>query len=194
MTQATGIDKQDIADLGRWLDEYGPALQRYALQLVGDSGLAEDLVQDTLLSALRYRDTFEGRSKFVSWLKAILKNKIIDHARKHSRLTATDFTDESLYYSKNSPLHDSNVRRWIETWSRTPERAVERKAYIQILESCLATLPDRQRQILLAKASGEAEKRDVCKELNITESNFGVLLYRGRMRLKKCIDAKLELI
>ncbi len=47
--------------------------------------MAEDLVQETMLSAYQARDKFRGGSSERTWLVSILKRKIIDHYRKQSR-------------------------------------------------------------------------------------------------------------
>jgi DNA-directed RNA polymerase specialized sigma24 family protein len=67
---------------------------------VRNTDLAKDLVQDTLLAALRGREKFAGRSSERGWLSGILKHKIIDHHQKLGRetsfrivLTDTDWPD-----------------------------------------------------------------------------------------------------
>lgn len=75
----------------RWVDEHGDCLYRYALLVVRNPAVAQDLVQDTLLAALRTRENFAGRSSERTWLCGILKNKIVDHFRKLGR--ETSFTD-----------------------------------------------------------------------------------------------------
>ena len=68
----------------RWVDEHGD-LYRYALVPVRRTEVAEDLVQETLLAAVRSREKFGGRSSERSWLVGILKNKIVDYYRKLDR-------------------------------------------------------------------------------------------------------------
>ena len=68
----------------RWVDEHGD-LYRYALVRVRRTEVAEDLVQETLLAAVRSREKFGGRSSERSWLVGILKNKIVDYYRKLGR-------------------------------------------------------------------------------------------------------------
>ena len=68
----------------RWVDEHGD-LYRYALVRVRRTEVAEDLVQETLLAAVRSREKFGGRSSERSWLVGILKNKIVDYYRKLDR-------------------------------------------------------------------------------------------------------------
>ena len=68
-----------------WVDAHGDYLYRYALSRVRDTQIAEDCVQETLLSALKSRENFFGQSSERTWLTGILKHKIIDHFRKSSR-------------------------------------------------------------------------------------------------------------
>ena len=72
-------------DPDSWVDEHGDALFRYALFRIHDAQVAEDLVQETFLAAIRGKDKFAGRSSVKTWLFGILKHKIIDHIRKISR-------------------------------------------------------------------------------------------------------------
>jgi len=65
-----------------WISNYADALYAYAKPRVNDAQLAEDLVQETFLSAWKARDGFKGEASEKSWLFTILKNKIIDHYRK----------------------------------------------------------------------------------------------------------------
>lgn len=66
-------------DPDTWVDERGDALFRYALLRMQGARVAEDVVQETFLAALRGRDSFDGRSSVKTWLFGILKHKIIDH-------------------------------------------------------------------------------------------------------------------
>lgn len=88
------------------------------LQLPDHPDLAEDLVQETLLSAYSAGDSFQGRALVNSWLFAILKNKIIDALRQigRQRKVFTALDDELLDEAFES--HFSQNGHW------TPEEAV----------------------------------------------------------------------
>src|SRR5438094_6238529 len=94
---AAGITGNDPE---RWVDEHGDVLYRFALIRVRKPEVAEDLVQETLLAAVRGYEKFGGRSLERTWLCGILKNKIVDYFRKLGRETSfTDlefFSDECL--------------------------------------------------------------------------------------------------
>src|SRR5689334_3934149 len=88
---ADGLGKLDIQpeltatatnDPSRWVDEHGDVLYRYALERVRKPEVAQDLVQETFLAAVRTQDRFRGGSTVRSWLCGILKHKICDYYRK----------------------------------------------------------------------------------------------------------------
>ena len=72
------------ASAENWVDLHGDFLYQYALpRLSNDSQLAEDLVQDTFLSALKSSSNFQGKSSQRTCFVSILRNKIIDYYRKY---------------------------------------------------------------------------------------------------------------
>ncbi len=82
----SNADVQAAAE--RWVDDHGECLYRYALVRVRKPEVAEDLVQETFLAAVRGYEKFGGRSSERSWLCGILKNKIVDYFRKLGRETS----------------------------------------------------------------------------------------------------------
>jgi Sigma-70 region 2 len=87
----SGMSATDLQRASRWVDDHGECLYRYALVRVRKPEVAEDLVQETFLAAVRGFEKFGGRSSERSWLVGILKNKIVDHFRKVGQ--ETSFTD-----------------------------------------------------------------------------------------------------
>ncbi len=82
----------------KWVERFADYLFRYAFSRVNDQTVAEDLVQETFLSAWKARERFEGRSTEKTWLSSILKNKIIDHYRK------TLVKSEEISGKKETPI------------------------------------------------------------------------------------------
>ena len=66
----------------QWPDRYGNGLYRFALSRGSDDNAAEELVQDTFLSALDGLAAFRGEASERTWLFVILRRKIIDHYRR----------------------------------------------------------------------------------------------------------------
>ena len=176
------------ADAARWVDEHGDALYRYALGRVGRADVAEDLVQETFLAALRAAGTFAGRSSERTWLTGILKNKLIDRLRREGRSRpATDLgaPDDWL-----DGLYDA-TGHWRSppgAWGADPAALLERREFWEAFERCRAGLPDRLREVLSLRLLDGVPAADLCAALGITANNLWTLLHRARVRLWQCLD------
>jgi RNA polymerase sigma-70 factor (ECF subfamily) len=76
---ARGGDQRAFAAL---VEPHRSMLASVCYRIVGDEGLAEDALQDTLMAAWRHLDRFQGRSKFSTWLYRIAHNAALAVARK----------------------------------------------------------------------------------------------------------------
>jgi RNA polymerase sigma-70 factor (ECF subfamily) len=174
------------ADPERWVDEHGDCLYRYALTRVRKEEVAEDLVQDTLLAAVRTHEKFGGRSTERSWLVGILKNKICDHFRKLGR--ETTFTDLEFFSDEHSDKFDG-ADYWIHErgpseWKPEGEEAMKRAEFWQALHGALGRLPERIAQVFMMREMDGVPSKEVCETLNISEANLWVMLHRARMALR----------
>jgi len=77
--------KESLADPSLWLAEYGDYLYACALRYVKDPNIAEEMVQDGLLSAFKAIDSFQQKSSLKTWLGTIVKNKSLDYLRRLGR-------------------------------------------------------------------------------------------------------------
>src|SRR5215510_6001080 len=62
---------------------YQTRLFRYLLRMVGDTGTAEELTNDTMVAAWKAAGSFKGQSKVSTWLFAIARNKALNSLRQH---------------------------------------------------------------------------------------------------------------
>src|SRR5262249_46986863 len=86
----SGIAATEDAQFEADLLELKPFLVSFARNLTHDSELAEDLTQDTLLSAWRARRNFKLGTNLKAWLCIILRNHFYSHARRAWRQMAWD--------------------------------------------------------------------------------------------------------
>lgn len=180
-----------LSDPHTWLDQHGDALYRFALLRVRDPGVAEDLVQETLLAALRARDSFAGAAAERTWLIAILKNKLIDHFRRQARerpLPETENTDEAI----DAMFSDEHGGHWTRTPSawENPEAALDQARFWQAFHDCLAGLPERQARIFALSELDGLSTDELCKVLEAQPSNVWVMLHRARLRLRECLEQR----
>jgi RNA polymerase sigma factor (sigma-70 family) len=103
------------------LKEHNKVLLMQALHLTRNMDDAKDLVQDTLLKALRYKDQFNTGSNLKAWLYTILKNSFINHYRRMSkRNTFIDSTDNTYFLDAPSQKLENQgelyfIRKDLET-------------------------------------------------------------------------------
>jgi len=174
----------------RWVDEHGDCLFRYALVRVRRHEVAEDLVQETLLAAIRSREKFGGRSSERSWLCGILKHKVSDYFRKLAR--ETSFTDlESLadeFSEKFVPEGYWVHVKGTKEWKPEADEVMHRAEFWQTMRDCLDKLPERIANVFMLREMEEVESKEICSMLSISEANLWVMLHRARMALRECLE------
>jgi RNA polymerase sigma-70 factor (ECF subfamily) len=177
------------ADSKKWFALYGTLLYQYALPRVNDSEIAEDLVQDTFLSALKGLDGFKGEASEKNWLFSILKNKIIDFYRKKAteqsvmsmpdlQLAENDWFDEEGSWAEN---------RMPKDWHAS-DNPTERKEIQKIINWCKDHLKALQQHVFTLKYMEDVESEEICKVLNISSSNYWVLIHRARLQMRDCVE------
>lgn len=168
-----------------WIREYRDYLVNYARKKVSDHGTAEDLVQETFLSAWAARERFRGACSERTWLVGVLRNKIIDHYRRTSRRPLVNETDLGNYMG-----NDSDHR---ETWlaqhavagnSFDPSKNAERQEFIAQLDEGIAMLPSLSGKAFRMREIQGLSTDEITRALNITKSNLWVLIHRAKSGLQ----------
>lgn len=172
-----------------WVDEHGDCLFHFALTRVRHKEVAEDLVQDALLAAVRTYGNFGGRSTVRSWLVGILKNKIADHFRKLGR--ETPFTDLEFFADEHSERFKDDY--WSHDfgpaeWKPEGEEALSRAEFWEHLHRCLGKMPARIASVYVMREVDDAPAKDVCSTFGISDANLWVMLHRARMALRQCLE------
>jgi RNA polymerase sigma-70 factor (ECF subfamily) len=180
----------DAAAFVAELDTHRRYLLRVAQLQLRDTDLAEDVVQDTLLAALKARDGFTGKSTVKTWLTGILKHKIIDaiRARQRQPVGVASFDDE-VDLDDFDPLFKGDG-----SWSAPPadwgdpENALSRRQFFDVMQFCLDKLPPNTARVFMMREVMDLTTEEICKELTITANNLWVILYRARMALRMCLE------
>lgn len=177
------MENQNLIDPNLWVDQYADKLYGFALKKVFSEELAEDLVQETFLAGLQAMANFKGDSSELTWLISILKNKIIDSFRKKKifieEVGADNFFDENGHW-KNKPLaigiEDGNY--------------LENKELSKVLKECINKLPELWLAVFSLKYIDDNSTNLICSELNITKSNYWIIMHRSKLSLRACLQKK----
>lgn len=172
-----------------WLDSYGDLMFAYALTRVRNKTLAEDLVQEALLAALKTAHTFRGDSKESTWLVGVLQNKILDHLRKSSREHRGQNHWKSILELEEDQFDDrGNWVTPVQAWA-SPEKSSEQAEFWPIVNHCIAELPEKLSTLFILREFDGMDTEQIAGVLDIsTKNNLWVMLSRARQRMRHCLQ------
>ncbi|WP_157807764.1 sigma-70 family RNA polymerase sigma factor [Hymenobacter chitinivorans] len=176
-----------------WLTRYGDELYRYALARVPDAGSAEELVQDTLLSALDGLAAFRAEASERTWLFVILKRKLIDYYRRRSRRAEVSLDalapagpDEAVFFEANN----GHWRReqHPSSWADRADGPLEQQELQQVLRLCQQKLPPQHEAVFALRFIEELSAEEICQELGLSAANYWVIVHRAKLQLRRCLE------
>jgi len=186
------IDQQRTLDPGKWLEAHGDYLYRYALARVRDAAAAEDLVQETLLAAVRGQQNHAGRSSERTWLVGIMKHKVIDHFRRVARNGSFQLNvgEAEIDFEESGPWRG----HWREehapnSWTVDAGQWLESGEFWETFHRCLSQLPQQMSIAFTLREIDGLTSTEICDILNITPNNLWVLLHRSRRKLRQLLEA-----
>jgi RNA polymerase sigma-70 factor (ECF subfamily) len=195
LTALRGGDETAFADL---VDRYHGPLKRLARTFGATEAVAEEIVQETWLGALKGLDRFEERSSIKTWLFTILKNQARHRAAREKRsvpfssLAGGDEDDNGPVVDPGRFQGDEGC--WPDHWAAPPRPWSEphlRLAAIEAreqLRGALAGLPPQQRLVVALRDVEGLASDEVCEVLEISEGNQRVLLHRGRAAIRTLLE------
>lgn len=178
------LKKREPEAIRKLVEAYHLILFKAAIGQLKDAVLAEDVVQDTWSTFFADIERFEGRSHIRTYLFGIMYNKVREKRRDVAKYILTEEPDPVLDFQFSQEGY----------WKKAPMDPEEFTSGLQnrqVLELCLETLGEKQRQAFyLKEVLGEATS-DICKILDLTVTNLGVLIYRAKNHLRICLESKI---
>ena len=158
---------------------YGPRLRATALRLLRNEADANDVVQETFLSAFRSLDSFEGKSQIGTWLHRITINAALMRIRSRERRPEVDihellprFTDGGQY-----PEHQ-------HSFSELPDDVALRDEACDLVHRCIDELPENYRAALILHDIEELAYEDTARILGLTLNATRIRIHRARQALR----------
>jgi RNA polymerase sigma-70 factor (ECF subfamily) len=180
---ARAIRERDPATLRQVTEAYLPQILRAAHGAGLHGAEAEEVTQETFLTFLEVAPRFEGRSHVRTFLFGILYRKVSEARRGQAR------------DRRHDPIDDVMEARFSPdgSWSRPPEasdRLVRTRELERLLADCLGESPTSQRVAFHLREVEGLSTDEICKILDVTPTNVGVMLYRLRNRTRECLEGK----
>lgn len=174
-------------DIISWVKIHTKDLFAYAIVKVNQKEIAEDLVQETFLSAYQSYDNFRNESAAKTWLFSILKHKIADHFRlkyKSSPHISSDIIEK--YFDKD---HRWKPEYRPKEWGDERE-LLDNPEFSKTLSECFKSLPEKWSSAIGLKYLEESDSKTICLKLEITISNFWQIIHRAKLQLRNCLELK----
>jgi RNA polymerase sigma-70 factor (ECF subfamily) len=153
----------------RVYDEHVWRVYGFLAYRLRDRDAAEDLTQATFERALRAWSRFDSRrASEITWLLAIARNLLIDHHRR-DRSGLNEPLDERIAPGVPGPE---------ARFTTSPE-----------LIEALATLPDRDREVLALRFGGDLNGPEIAAMLDLSLANVQQILSRSLRKLKTLLEA-----
>lgn len=174
----------------KWVEAFGDELYLFILKRIADEERAKDLLQDIFYSAWKNKEGFKGEASERTWLYQICKNKIIDFYRKGKNAmltTSLNSEDDEQYFDEHGNWQkDSKPHNWgMDAGSK-----IETKEFYKVLEQCKEDLKKMQQAVFAMKYLDDMESEEICKVLDITPSNYWILIHRARLKMRLCMEKK----
>lgn len=186
----SAVDAAAGASITPQLPALRQRLLRHARFALHDDGLAEDLVQDTLIAVIEQHGTRRGDASLLTWATAILKNKVADWYRSPGRRRMVyvghdddgdDTAIDALYTAAGS--YADPVPPW-----QQPENRVEQQQMMGVLERCVSCLPRQAGRVFMMREWLGFETPEICQRLGVSAENCRTILHRARMSLRECMQ------
>jgi RNA polymerase sigma-70 factor (ECF subfamily) len=149
-----------------------PEIHRYILSLLPDRMLADDVAQETNLVLWRKAAEYDPAQPFLPWALTVALYQVKAARRDAGR-------DRHVF-------DDSLVELLASECREDPHADLE-----QALEKCLQELPQRQRDLILARYAPGSSVQDLAAERRQTPTALSLALMRIRKALETCIERKL---
>lgn len=150
-------------------NRYQKAMYNTALRIVKDTAEAEDVMQESFITAFSKLDSFRGTASFGSWLKRIVINNSIVQYRKAQRFV--DIPEENFSDEVEQDSYD-------ETDEYTQIRS-------QQLLDCMKLLNDNYKNVLTLHFIEGFDYQEICEILEISYANCRTLISRAKESLRK---------
>lgn len=164
------------------------ALMYSVAKSIAGSSIADEVIQEAWMSAIKALPKFERRASLKSWLLRIVANEAKTRIRKESRNVSLESMQESW---ATDPRFNENSH-WVNPsaqWhSDTPEDLLSASQLEGCMKKHIDLLPENQKNALRMRDAAGLSMDELCNILDVSPSNVRVLLHRARDRILQMIN------
>ncbi|MFC6277430.1 RNA polymerase sigma factor [Psittacicella hinzii] len=174
------IKSGDMNAFGILVTRYQNRLIQFLLKKYGDNGLVEDVAQNVFVLAYRRLDSFQGKSKFFTWLCTIGIRQMLNAISARSRRVSLTFESDIDYDGSYVDLQEDKTNSIEETLIADENRI--------ILENLLHQIPEHILKPFLMRVEKGLSYKEISTELDITVDSVRSRINRARIMYKQLLE------
>lgn len=154
------------------LDKYRTSVFSICMRMVRNRSSAEDIAQEVFVKIFSALDRYDPTYPFSSWLRRITSNLCIDHLRREKERTL----------SLDQPLggEDDDLLIQVPSKAAGPDRELESREAMAMLEEAIARLPEHYRIIVILRHQEELSYEEISETLGIPLGTVKARIHRAR--------------
>ncbi|MGZ3689491.1 MAG: RNA polymerase sigma factor [Bdellovibrionota bacterium] len=168
-----GFRRGNEADFAWLYRRFRKPIHRYIGTKIRDEGISEELTQEVFLKAFRFRESFELRYEFSTWLWTIARNTVIDWSRT-----------KGLPMGSGSEAFDPD--QIVDPAPCAEGRLLERSEREHLME-VMKSLTELQRQALLLRVIHRLSYHEIARQLGLSLGAVKGLLFRAKETLGRVV-------
>jgi RNA polymerase sigma-70 factor, ECF subfamily len=163
-------------------NRYEQRVYSLALRMLRHEQDAEDVTQQTFLSALESLRGFRGDATFSTWLLRIATHAALKVIRKRKGLDMVSLEEATEPAEEYESIPHPE---YIADWRQSPERLVQENEVRRLLDEALAKLDEKHRLVFLLRDVEGLSVQETARALGLSEGNTKVRLLRARLQLRE---------
>jgi len=175
--------KGDLDSFNQLVLSYQRQVYNFALRMINRPETAEDVTQETFLSAFKSIGSFKGGS-FRAWLYRIASNACYDQMRRWQRKPSSSLEELQSELKMADPVDKGE----------SPEERTLRRELAEVLREALAELPDDQRSMVILSDIQGFSYEEIAAATKTPLGTVKSRLNRGRARLRDFLAEHGELL
>jgi len=161
---------------------YEQRVYSVARRIVQHEQDAEDVTQQTFLSALEHLDRFREEASFSTWLLRVATHAALKVLRKRKGLPTVSL-------EANTELQEGYATvphpEYIADWKESPAQLVGRNETVRLIDNALDELDEKHRVIFVLRDMEGLSVKETAEALGLSEVNVKVRLLRARLQLRE---------
>lgn len=167
----------DTAAFSELVAKYERKIYRLARHITNNDEDAEDVLQEAFLKAYSHLESFEGNSKFSTWLTRIAVNEALMKLRKRK-------TSRTVSIDEEVDTGEDVVVREFADWEEGPEQRYSREELREILDSAVSSLRPAFRSVFVLRDIEDLSTEETAEALNLSIPAVKSRLLRARLQLR----------